>query len=108
MTSHYCKHYSRTQRMGKIEIIILKLSAFAFYVAFHSQLLAIAEALGRLLINFFFTTESLRLSIQTVQSLLSHVGEQKYSSDSYEFEIIEVKYQLLKQKIRYGLKRKNC
>ena len=35
-------------------------------------------------------------------------GEQKYSSDSDEFEIIEVKYQLLKQKISYGTKRKNC
>ena len=94
--------------MRKIEIIILKFSVFVFYVAFRSQLLAIAEDLERLLINFFFTKERLRLSIQTVQSLLSHVGEQKYSSDSYEFEIIEVKYQLLKQKISYGTKRKNC
>ena len=108
MTADYCNHYSRTQRMRKIEIIILKFSVFVFYVAFRSQLLAIAEDLERLLINFIFTKERLRLSIQTVQSLLSHVGEQKYSSDSYEFEIIEVKYQLLKQKISYGTKRKNC
>ena len=49
--------------MRKIEIIILKFSVFVFYVAFRSQLLAIAKDLERLLINFFFTQERLRLSM---------------------------------------------
>ena len=93
--------------MRKFEIIILKFSVFVFYVAFRSQLSAIAEALERLLINFFFTEERVRLSIQTVESLLPFVDKRKYSSVSHELEIIEDKYQSFKQKIKYGKKRKN-
>ena len=68
---------------------------------------AIAEALERLLINFFFTEERVGLSIQTVESLLPFVDKRKYSFVSHEFEIIEDKYQSFKQKIKYGKKRKN-
>ena len=88
--------------MRKFEIIILKFSVFVFYVAFRSQLSAIVEALERLLINFFFTEERVQLSIQTVESLLPFVDKRKYSSVSHELEIIEDKYQLFKQKIKYG------
>ena len=78
-----------------------------FYVAFRSQLSAVAEALERLIINVFFTDERVRLSIQTVESLLPFVDKQKYSSVSHEFEIIEDKYQSLNQKIKHGKKREN-
>ena len=88
--------------MRKLEIIILKFSVFKFYVAFYSQLSDIAKALERLLINCFFTEERVQLSIQTVESLLSYVNERKCLSVSYEFEIIEDKYQSFKQEIRYG------
>ena len=93
--------------MRKFEIIILKFSVFVFSVAFCSQLSAIAEALERLLINFFFTEEKVLLSIKTVESLLPFVDKRKYSSVSHEFEITEDKYQSFKQKIKYGKKRKN-
>ena len=92
--------------MRKFEINILKFSVFVFYVASYSQLSAIAEALERLLINFFFTEERVQLSIQTVESLLPFVDKRKYSFVSREFEIIEDKYQSLKQKIKYGNKGK--
>ena len=92
--------------MRKFEINILKFSVFVFYVASCSQLSAIAEALERLLINFFFMEERLQLSIQTVESLLPFVDKRKYSSVSHEFEIIEDKYQSFNQKIKYGKKGK--
>ena len=38
-----------------------------------------------LFINHFFTEEKVQLSIQIVESLLSYVDEQKYSSVLYEF-----------------------
>ena len=94
--------------MRKLEIIILKFSVFVFYVAFCSQLSAIAEALERLLINRFFTEERVQLSIQTVESLLSYVDERKYSSVLHEFKIIEDNYQSFKQEIRYGKKGKTA
>ena len=106
--SYYCKHYSKIQRMRKLEIIILKLLVFVFYVAFCSQLSAIVEALERLLIKRFFTEERAQLSIQTVESLLSYVDEQKYSFVSHEFEIIEDKHQSFKQEIRCGKKGKTA
>ena len=94
--------------MRKFEIIIVKFSVFVFYVAFHSQLPVIAEALEHLLIKFFFTEERVRLCIQTVESLLSHVDKREYLSVSHEFEIIEDKDQSFKQKIKYGKKRKTA
>ena len=83
-------------------------SVFVLYVAFRSQFATIAEALERLLINFFFSEERVRLSIQTVESLQSYVHERKCSSVSHEFDITEDKYQSFKQKMRYSKKRKNC
>ena len=51
--------------MRKFEIIILEFSVFVFYVAFRSQLSAIAEALERLLITFFFKEERVQLSVNS-------------------------------------------
>ena len=106
--SNYCKLYSRTQRMRKFEISILKFLVFVFYVAFRLQLLAIVAALECLLVNFFFTKERVQLSIKTIESLPSYVDEWRCSYVSHEIEIIEDKYKSFKKKIVYGKKRKNC
>ena len=70
--------------MRKIKIIILKFSVFVLYVAFSSQLSAIAKAVECLFINHFFAEERAQLPTQAVESILSCGDEWKYPSISYE------------------------